>query len=591
MAKYCPYCVSKITQGDSCPYCSYAGVYKTPEHHLKPGSPLHRRYLVGRSLREDKNCILYLGRDMQKDEKVTITEYYPAETVKRQDGRVSPADWNDQREFRENVDKFKRQGPAAFQGGAVRDKVLDVFEDYGTAYVVTPWIDQSETPAQQVEIPAQQAQTQQLNAKATKTGGKKKGDHKAAIAAVVLAVLAFTIFFVFYKPSYTVTFELNGGELLSGELVQSVKKGEDAIPPEAKNGRMALSWSGNWTDIREDTTISAEWTKVELSSQERPGFIKERTVILRLKDANGRDQQLLGALIDENGTVVTNSFLFEDVGCSELSVETLGGRTAQVRTIQKFDNKYDLAILETGLSNTPFFELSDAKVKVNSTVYMAGLHQDGTDSRIESGKVGSTKERYGVSDCFSVDTETSEDFRGTPVVDAYGELVGIMSDSYLGGESLVIKAAMLDKMGGKLDKTVSEFGAWIRQEWEKSWTPHRESNNTYTYYHTMVWHYQEVTGEDCVLSFNDLDKDNVPFYAQTYNSYLFGYEDDSKLNAYIQYLESMGFTKRLDENYDGGNFLVYCSEKGIFTLIIMAYPEDKYVIFTPCAGWDYFLED
>ena len=44
------------------------------------------------------------------------------------------------------------------------------------------------------------------------------------------------------KPTYTVTFDLNGGELVSGELTQTVTEGESAVCPEAVNGRLAPAW-------------------------------------------------------------------------------------------------------------------------------------------------------------------------------------------------------------------------------------------------------------------------------------------------------------------------------------------------------------
>ena len=46
------------------------------------------------------------------------------------------------------------------------------------------------------------------------------------------------------KPTYTVTFDLNGGELISGELTQTVTEGESAVYPQVSNGRLALTWDG-----------------------------------------------------------------------------------------------------------------------------------------------------------------------------------------------------------------------------------------------------------------------------------------------------------------------------------------------------------
>ena len=42
--------------------------------------------------------------------------------------------------------------------------------------------------------------------------------------------------------THTVTFDLNGGELIAGEIVQTVEDGGAAAAPEVTNGRLELSW-------------------------------------------------------------------------------------------------------------------------------------------------------------------------------------------------------------------------------------------------------------------------------------------------------------------------------------------------------------
>ena len=72
MARYCPYCVSRIEQGNTCPYCDGALRYRPKEHHLKPGTLLNNKYLVGRALGEGGFGITYVGRDLTLDMKVAI---------------------------------------------------------------------------------------------------------------------------------------------------------------------------------------------------------------------------------------------------------------------------------------------------------------------------------------------------------------------------------------------------------------------------------------------------------------------------------------------------------------------------------------
>ena len=79
------------------------------------------------------------------------------------------------------------------------------------------------------------------------------------IEFIALAVMLLLIFFA-GKQVYTVTFDLNGGVLLSGDLVQKVTQGHNATPPTtAKEGHYFLKWSGSYNRVTHDVTIEAIW--------------------------------------------------------------------------------------------------------------------------------------------------------------------------------------------------------------------------------------------------------------------------------------------------------------------------------------------
>ena len=75
---------------------------------------------------------------------------------------------------------------------------------------------------------------------------------------ILLAVILIT--FSSTKDYYTVEFDLNGGVLLSGDLKQTVKFGNNAKPPiVSKDGEKFLEWSDDWTNITSDKVIEAIW--------------------------------------------------------------------------------------------------------------------------------------------------------------------------------------------------------------------------------------------------------------------------------------------------------------------------------------------
>ena len=82
------------------------------------------------------------------------------------------------------------------------------------------------------------------------------------ILGVEILAVGIILLLVFFagKKSYTVTFDLNGGTLISGELVQEVSQGKAATPPNVvKDGYYLHSWSSSYHQITRDITIRAVW--------------------------------------------------------------------------------------------------------------------------------------------------------------------------------------------------------------------------------------------------------------------------------------------------------------------------------------------
>ena len=79
------------------------------------------------------------------------------------------------------------------------------------------------------------------------------------IEFVAIAVILILIFFA-GKKSYKVTFDLNGGTLISGDLVQTVPQGKNATPPTvAKEGCYLRTWSASYKQVTRDIVVEAVW--------------------------------------------------------------------------------------------------------------------------------------------------------------------------------------------------------------------------------------------------------------------------------------------------------------------------------------------
>ncbi len=76
-----------------------------------------------------------------------------------------------------------------------------------------------------------------------------------------LAVLIIVLLILFAgRKTYAVTFDINGGTLVSGDLVQNVRRGQTATPPVVvKEGSYLLKWSNSYSQITGDVTTKAIW--------------------------------------------------------------------------------------------------------------------------------------------------------------------------------------------------------------------------------------------------------------------------------------------------------------------------------------------
>ena len=92
-----------------------------------------------------------------------------------------------------------------------------------------------------------------------KNPGKLKIIIAFGILFLLIAVLLMLIF-LDSKKTYTVTFDPNGGTVLSGSLEQRVLQGQDAVPPSVvMEGAVLRGWSASYRRITRDIVIEAVW--------------------------------------------------------------------------------------------------------------------------------------------------------------------------------------------------------------------------------------------------------------------------------------------------------------------------------------------
>lgn len=142
---YCYNCMNKISEGSFCTTCLTENVDKSIAHHLKPGTLLNNKYIVGNVIGEGGFGITYIGLDTTLDIRIAIKEYYPNGHVNRNHETTNNLTITEKERdfFTKGMRNFliEAKSIAKFtQEKGVVD-VRDYFEENNTAYIIMEYLD------------------------------------------------------------------------------------------------------------------------------------------------------------------------------------------------------------------------------------------------------------------------------------------------------------------------------------------------------------------------------------------------------------------------------------------------------------------
>ena len=184
---------------------------------------------------------------------------------------------------------------------------------------------------------------------------QKTRKYKLIIFIGIEFLVVLTIFLLIFfagRRTYTVTFDINGGELLGGDLEQEVRRGGSATPPNvARQGCYLLRWSGSYNKVTGDVTCTAVWEYEttagieyevvengnyclvsgcykELSGDVYVGSYYKSLKVLGIKDGAFKDCKYIESLFFLDGIISIGERAFE--GCESLESITLPKTTEQI---------------------------------------------------------------------------------------------------------------------------------------------------------------------------------------------------------------------------------------------------------------------
>ena len=376
--------------------------------------------------------------------------------------------------------------------------------------------------------------------------------------------------------TYTVRFDLNGGELISGEVEQVVNAGEAAIAPEAKNGIRQLNWDKDFSSVSDDLVVTAQWQKVKLDTADLAEYVQARTVTINATTLSGRSVSGSGFFIDDNGTLVTNWHVIE--ATTDISVMVDSGAKYDVTRIVDFSEICDLAILKIEFRGSQYLELSEEAARAGEKVYAVGSALGTLTGSFTSGIISSTKRTIGSVEYLQMDAAISHGNSGGPLVNEYGDVVGVNTLSYANGENLnmAIKIETLSKLKRDKNWSMREFNEWYAAETARSYDPWDDDGN---YYYSTINTYQTITGRECFASISGGNAEEG--YVSCYEKYVYDY-DAKEYDQYVEYLKELDFAYYKGQTTNGDIVTSYYREKDGILMVFIVNTVDSYLVVSAC---------
>ncbi|NLM19031.1 MAG: trypsin-like serine protease [Clostridiaceae bacterium] len=375
------------------------------------------------------------------------------------------------------------------------------------------------------------------------------------------------------KPVYTVTFDINGGTLVSGELEQQVTEGSAATAPIVEKENHKLTWDRNFENITSDILITAQWEKTELTSTEIAEIVQKSTVTVNCEYYDGSTGSGSGFFIDDQGTIVTSYHVIEHA--TSINVETFNSGKYDVETIVAFSELNDLAILKINTQDSPALEICTDEVKVGEAAYANGSALGILTGTFTSGTVSNTSRIINGVSCIQMDTAISSGNSGGPLVNTYGEVIGVNAMSYIDGENLNIAVKienLEDLTANKVNYTVKDYEEWVMKETDRSYSVYNAINDYFAY--STINTYTHVTGRDCFKSikFDETQESGEIIYdgyVDMCHMYIYDYVVE-EMDTYVEYLKTKGFKFEEREEKDGYTLYTYYNE---WTGTIVSYSQ------------------
>ena len=310
-----------------------------------------------------------------------------------------------------------------------------------------------------------------------------------------------TVAAALWDPYFKLSFDPAGGEIRDGEAEQLVRRGETPTAPQVERPYYSFEgWSPAIEAAQTDLSYTAQWVPRKLSSEEIYSRISPSVVEITAYEPSGKYYSLgSGFFLDDSGRFVTNYHVIDGTNAGELALAD--GSRCEILSVLDYDRELDLAVLQADIQGNAYLTISETPVTTGEAIYALGSSQ-GLTSTFSSGIVSTATREIDQIRYIQITAPISEGNSGGPLVNAYGEVVGVNTMTYLEGQNLnfAIDIRELDRLA--LDKSLTLAEVFAAEYPDGSSTADEEKG----YYQQAD--YAEIEDNDSFLLADYLEPDS-----------------------------------------------------------------------------------
>lgn len=267
-----------------------------------------------------------------------------------------------------------------------------------------------------------------------------------------------------WEELYTVTFAGVDDYLVSGDTVVQVLSGEDAAAPKVeREGWRLLGWDGDIDGINSSVTVNPVWERIELTSQEIFNLANPAVVTIYAYDCNNSFiGQGSGFFIDSKGTIITNYHVIEDA-CA-LYAEKSDGSVIDITAVIDWDEDADIAALKTSVTGSSYLAITDDDIEGGEHIYTLGASV-GLTNTLSDGIISNPSRIVNGTDMIQISAPISPGNSGGPLINRYGDVIGINTASVTAGENLNFSVRITELKALDLTSSGTDVQTFFAATW------------------------------------------------------------------------------------------------------------------------------